>query len=80
MQVDVRLPQWGMGISEGRVLEWLKAIGDQVDQDEPLVEIETAKATDLVSAPVSGVLSSIVAAVGDVVPVSELLATIDAAD
>lgn len=65
-----------MGISEGTVLQWLKAVGDRVGRDEPLVEIETAKATDFVNAPASGVLTQIIAAAGSTVPVSELLAVI----
>lgn len=47
MRIEVQLPQWGMGISEGTVLRWLKAAGDEVEEDEPVVEIETAKATDV---------------------------------
>jgi len=77
MRVEVRLPQWGMGISEGTILQWLKAVGDEVSEDEPLVEVETAKATDFVGAPAAGVLVEIVAQPGAVVPVSELLAIID---
>jgi len=65
-----------MGISEGTVLRWLKDVGDSVAEDDPLVEIETAKATDVVNAPASGTLSQIVAEAGATVPVSELLAVI----
>jgi pyruvate/2-oxoglutarate dehydrogenase complex dihydrolipoamide acyltransferase (E2) component len=78
-RVEVRLPQWGMGINEGTVLQWLKAVGDEVAEDEPLVEIETAKATDFVNAPATGVLAEIVAEVGAVVPVSDVLAIIETA-
>ena len=77
MRVEVRLPQWGMGINEGTVIQWLKAVGDQVTEDEPLVEIETAKATDFVGAPASGVLAETLAQTGAVIPVSELLAIIE---
>jgi pyruvate/2-oxoglutarate dehydrogenase complex dihydrolipoamide acyltransferase (E2) component len=80
MTVEVRLPQWGMGINEGTVVEWLKAVGDAVTEDEPLVEIETAKATDVVNAPANGVLAQILAQPGTVVPVSGLLAIIDTED
>ena len=66
-----------MGLTEGTVVQWLKAVGDQVVEDEPLVEIETAKATDFVNAPASGVLAEITAEVGAVVPVAELLAFIE---
>jgi pyruvate/2-oxoglutarate dehydrogenase complex dihydrolipoamide acyltransferase (E2) component len=80
MRVEVRLPQWGMGINEGTVVQWFKAVGDLVASDEALVEIETAKATDVVVAPANGLLAEIVAEPGAVVPVSELLAIIETPD
>lgn len=77
MKLEVRLPKWAMGITEGTVVEWLKSVGDQVTEDEPLVEVETAKATDVVNAPAAGVLTEIVAQVDAVVPALGLLAVID---
>jgi pyruvate/2-oxoglutarate dehydrogenase complex dihydrolipoamide acyltransferase (E2) component len=77
MRVEVRLPQWGMGLTEGTVLEWLKAVGDEVAEDEPLAEVETAKATDVVRAPAAGVLTEIVVEPGAIVPVGELLAVLE---
>jgi pyruvate/2-oxoglutarate dehydrogenase complex dihydrolipoamide acyltransferase (E2) component len=59
MATPVVLPKWGMGIEEGTVTRWLKREGDAVTQGEPLVEIETAKATQEVEAPASGRLSKI---------------------
>ena len=41
--VEVLLPQWGMGMSEGTITSWLKAVGDQVTEDEPLAEVEAEK-------------------------------------
>jgi pyruvate/2-oxoglutarate dehydrogenase complex dihydrolipoamide acyltransferase (E2) component len=66
-----------MGISEGVVLEWLKSAGDHVSEDEPIVEIETAKATDVVRAPTSGTLAEILAQTGETIPVGDLIATIE---
>jgi pyruvate/2-oxoglutarate dehydrogenase complex dihydrolipoamide acyltransferase (E2) component len=66
-----------MGLTEGTVLQWLKAVGDEVAEDEPLVEVETAKATDFVGAPASGILTEIVVQAGAVVPVMDLLAVIE---
>ena len=40
MKVEVLLPQWGMGMSEGTVTTWFKKVGDRVTEDEPLAEIE----------------------------------------
>ena len=38
--VEVLLPQWGMGMSEGTITTWLKGVGDTVNEDAPLAEIE----------------------------------------
>lgn len=79
MSVEVLLPQWGMGMTEGTVVEWLKAEGDTVAKGEELVEIDTAKATQALESPAAGTLARIVAAPGEVVPVRGLLAEIDPA-
>jgi pyruvate/2-oxoglutarate dehydrogenase complex dihydrolipoamide acyltransferase (E2) component len=76
MPTEVHLPQWGMGMQEGTILQWLKDVGDSVEADEDLVEIETAKATEVMPAPVGGVLSEIRANPGDVVPVRAVIALI----
>ncbi len=44
--IKVLLPQWGMGMSEGKIVKWLKAVGDSVAEDEPLAEIEAEKTTE----------------------------------
>jgi pyruvate/2-oxoglutarate dehydrogenase complex dihydrolipoamide acyltransferase (E2) component len=71
------LPKWGMGIEEGTVIRWLKAVGEIVKQGEPIVEIETAKATQEVEAPVSGRLAKILLAEGETAPVNTDIAEID---
>ena len=38
-RIKVLLPQWGMGMSEGTIVKWLKAVGDTVAEDEPLAEV-----------------------------------------
>jgi pyruvate/2-oxoglutarate dehydrogenase complex dihydrolipoamide acyltransferase (E2) component len=75
--VDVRLPQLGMTMHEGTIVRWLKQIGDRVVEGEPLAEIETDKVTVEVTAPGSGVLSSIEAEPGVTVPVLTRIAVID---
>jgi pyruvate/2-oxoglutarate dehydrogenase complex dihydrolipoamide acyltransferase (E2) component len=80
MTTEVVLPKWGMGIDEGTVLEWLRSEGDHVRQGEPLVEIETAKATQAVEAPVSGRLAKILRAVGETALVNTPLCLIDETD
>jgi pyruvate/2-oxoglutarate dehydrogenase complex dihydrolipoamide acyltransferase (E2) component len=66
-----------MGIEEGTVVRWLKNVGDRVAQGELIVEIETAKATQEVEAPVSGVISAILLPVGETAPVNTDIAVIE---
>jgi pyruvate/2-oxoglutarate dehydrogenase complex dihydrolipoamide acyltransferase (E2) component len=77
MTTKVNLPKSGMGIEEGTVTRWLKAIGDRVQQGEPIVEIETAKALQEVEAPVSGTLAEILVAQGDIAAVNTAIAVIE---
>ncbi|MCP3669534.1 MAG: 2-oxoglutarate dehydrogenase complex dihydrolipoyllysine-residue succinyltransferase [Gammaproteobacteria bacterium] len=59
MTTEIIVPTVGESITEATVLKWLKAVGDTVATDEPLVELETDKVTIEVNAPASGVLQSI---------------------
>jgi pyruvate/2-oxoglutarate dehydrogenase complex dihydrolipoamide acyltransferase (E2) component len=77
MKVEVLLPQWGMGMSEGTVTEWLKKVGDRVKEDEPIAEIEAEKATQELEAPASGVLTEILVQAGEDAKVRTLLAYIE---
>ena len=77
MKVDVLLPQWGMGMSEGTVTTWFKKVGDRVTEDEPLAEIEAEKATQELESPATGVLTAIVVAEGEEVKVRTVLAIIE---
>jgi 2-oxoisovalerate dehydrogenase E2 component (dihydrolipoyl transacylase) len=71
------MPMIGESVTEGTVLRWLKAEGDRVARDEPLVEVETEKVDVEIPSPWAGVLQRIVAQVGDTVPVGEPLAYIE---
>jgi pyruvate/2-oxoglutarate dehydrogenase complex dihydrolipoamide acyltransferase (E2) component len=73
----VILPKSGMGIDEGVVTRWLKAVGETVKQGEPLAEIETAKATMEVEAPANGTLVKILVGEGQSAPVNTEIAEID---
>ena len=77
MKVEVLLPQWGMGMSEGTVTTWLKKVGDRVTEDEPIAEIEAEKATQELESPATGILSEIVVAEGEDAPVRTILAWIE---
>jgi pyruvate/2-oxoglutarate dehydrogenase complex dihydrolipoamide acyltransferase (E2) component len=76
MTCEIRVPQWGMGIKECRVVGWLKLEGDPVREGEPIAELETAKATQELESPASGTLESIVVPAGHMVPVRTQLGTI----
>ena len=56
---SVFLPNVGMGISEATIVKWCKAIGDRVDAGEIIAEIETAKSTVEVEAPVAGTVTAL---------------------
>ena len=78
MQTEVKLPQFGMGMSEAEVLEWFVAEGAHVDEGADLVEVEAEKAREVLPAPVSGTLVRIHAQVGDVVEIRAVLGVIEA--
>ncbi|MDT5369091.1 MAG: hypothetical protein QOC62_3522 [Mycobacterium sp.] len=80
MAFEVKLPQWGMGMTEGTIVSWVKQEGDAVVEGEDLAEVETAKAVDFLPAPVTGVLAKICVAVDETVPVGEVLALIDVSE
>jgi pyruvate/2-oxoglutarate dehydrogenase complex dihydrolipoamide acyltransferase (E2) component len=77
MKVKVIMPKWGTGMNEGAIVQWLKAVGDTVTQGEPLVEIETAKAVQVLEAPISGVLTEILLAEGEEAEVRTPIAFIE---
>jgi pyruvate/2-oxoglutarate dehydrogenase complex dihydrolipoamide acyltransferase (E2) component len=68
-----------MGMEDGSVTKWFKAVGDIVTAGEPLVEVEAAKVTGIVEAPTSGMLKEILVHEGETVPVREVLARIESA-
>ena len=76
MAQDVIMPALGMAQETGVLLQWLKSEGDQVTKGEPLMEIETDKATVEVEASASGILAKITANPGDEIPVGQVIAVI----
>jgi 2-oxoglutarate dehydrogenase E2 component (dihydrolipoamide succinyltransferase) len=78
MPVDVTVPSVGESITEVFVGAWLKKPGEAVKRDEPLVEIETDKATVEIPAPVDGVLAEQVVAAGSSAQVGDVVARIEA--
>jgi 2-oxoglutarate dehydrogenase E2 component (dihydrolipoamide succinyltransferase) len=76
MTFSVTMPALGESVSEGTVTRWLKAEGDHVAMDEPLLEVSTDKVDTEIPSPVAGVLQKIVVAVDQTVPVGAELAVI----
>jgi 2-oxoglutarate dehydrogenase E2 component (dihydrolipoamide succinyltransferase) len=77
MSVSVTMPRLGESVSEGTVTRWLKAEGDRIEADEPLLEVSTDKVDTEIPSPVAGVLSSIKVAEDETVDVGTELAVID---
>ena len=73
MSNQILVPSLGESVTEATVSKWLKQIGENVDSDEPLVELETDKVNVEVPSPMNGTLSSIKVKEGDTVKVGALL-------
>lgn len=78
MSTEIRVPTLGESVTEATIGQWFKKVGDTVNADEPLVELETDKVTIEVPAPSAGVLEAIAANPGDTVDVGALLGAISA--
>jgi 2-oxoglutarate dehydrogenase E2 component (dihydrolipoamide succinyltransferase) len=77
MPVSVTMPRLGESVSEGTVTRWLKQAGEQVEADEPLLEVSTDKVDTEIPAPASGVLAEIKVGEDETVEVGVELAVID---
>src|SRR5947209_13361210 len=82
MAYEFKLPDLGEGLTEGEVARWLVSEGQEIAEDDPLVEIQTDKTTVEIPSPAAGLVSRILVAAGDVVPVGTVLVVIgdDASD
>ncbi|QPL06384.1 2-oxoglutarate dehydrogenase, E2 component, dihydrolipoamide succinyltransferase [Actinomyces respiraculi] len=76
MSESVKMPALGESVTEGTVSSWLKAVGDTVEADEPLLEVATDKVDTEVPAPVSGTILEIRVAEDETVEVGTVLAVI----
>ena len=82
MAYEFRLPDLGEGLTEGEIARWLVAEGQEIAEDDPLVEIQTDKTTVEIPSPAAGMVARILVAEGEVVPVGTVLVVIgeDGAD
>ncbi|MFM1992543.1 MAG: hypothetical protein RL600_371 [Actinomycetota bacterium] len=76
-RVEVLLPQWGMGMSEGSIVTWLKKVGDSVVEDEPLAEVEAEKVEEILESPATGTLVEILVKEGETIEVRTVVAIIE---
>jgi len=73
---EVIMPRFTMTMIDGTISSWMKQEGDQIREGDPLVEVETDKAVNVLNAAASGTLLKILAKPGDVVPIEQVIAVI----
>jgi pyruvate/2-oxoglutarate dehydrogenase complex dihydrolipoamide acyltransferase (E2) component len=76
MAYELKLPDLGEGLTEGEIARWLVSEGQEVAEDDPLVEVQTDKTTVEIPSPAAGVVSRILVEEGRVVPVGTVLVVI----
>jgi pyruvate dehydrogenase E2 component (dihydrolipoamide acetyltransferase) len=77
---DFKLPDLGEGLTEGEILQWFVGVGDTLIINQPLVEVETAKAAVEVPSPYAGVVTEILAEAGATVDVGTVIVRVDTGD
>ena len=77
MSIEIKVPSLGESVVEATIAKWYKNQGDQVDVDEPILELETDKVTLEVPSPSAGIIANISHNEGDVVEVGAVLGAID---
>src|SRR5699024_11944663 len=75
-RIEVEMPQMGESVMEGTVIEWSKEIGDQVEEDETLLEISTDKVDSEVPSPQAGTLVETLAEEGETIEVGQTIAVL----
>jgi pyruvate dehydrogenase E2 component (dihydrolipoamide acetyltransferase) len=76
MAYEFKLPDLGEGLTEGEIARWLVSEGEEVAEDDPLVEIQTDKTTVEIPSPAAGKVARILVQEGDIVPVGTVLVVI----
>lgn len=76
-QVQMVMPKMGESIMEGTILNWLKKVGDRIEQDESILEVATDKVDTEVPSTHSGIIKEILAKEGEVVPIGKAILVIE---
>src|SRR4249919_1798490 len=76
MAYEFKLPDLGEGLTEGEIARWLVSEGQELAEDDPLVEIQTDKTTVEIPSPAAGTVTKILVGEGEVVPVGTVLVVI----
>ncbi len=77
MSIDIIMPQMGESVVEGTILKWLVQEGDQIEKDQPIVEISTDKIDTEAPSPVRGVIKNILYPEGSTLPVLTVIARVE---
>src|SRR5215210_1040360 len=80
MAYEFRLPDLGEGVREGEIARWLVEVGQEISEDDPLVEIQTDKTTVEIPSPAGGKVGRLLVSEGEVVPVGTPLVVIGGED
>src|SRR5918997_6758522 len=76
MAYEFKLPDLGEGLTEGEIARWLVSEGDEIAEDQPLVEVQTDKTTVEIPSPAAGTVARILVDEGQTVPVGTVLVVI----
>jgi pyruvate dehydrogenase E2 component (dihydrolipoamide acetyltransferase) len=76
-KIEFKLPDIGEGVTEGEIVSWLVKAGDEVTEDQDMVEVMTDKATVTIGAPAAGKVAEVKAAEGDTVPVGQVIVILE---
>ena len=77
MREPIYMPKFGLTMTEGLIVEWLKKEGDPVNEGDALLTVQTEKVDTDINAPATGTLVSIQYEAGDEAPVGEIIAYIE---
>ena len=77
---EIVVPKWGVTMDEARLVAWLKAVGDDVQVDEPVAEMETDKAAADIESQVAGRIVELLVEEGAEVEPGQVIARVDEAD